>query len=330
MSGNYQSELFRLSQKGIFDKMSRDEITHIQIAHDDWCNSYQGKPCNCSPDVIDPKGRKLNVKEPLVKAKTESKSAPLRIFRDVERFHNYRDIYKCHEAFRSGTLPVRDPEAYDRMAPLLSMHIEQLYWHGVPTFFVHPQLLDAVVNTTPPETLDWRDMPLPFPSAVFVLPRNNGLVLNEKEPTEITWVEYARIDVRDSKEEIRKKFFIQIVNEVGTIGVVTLSDEHDRPQEPSGVWAFGLVINLLCAMAARPEYVESGRRVGTHKKSGSEIWTPNIIGRKYAVKRSMEATAGSHASPRMHWRRGHFRHQPFGYQLAQTKVIWIEPMLING
>lgn len=34
-------------------------------------------------------------------------------------------------------------------------------------------------------------------------------------------------------------------------------------------------------------------------------------------------------SVKMHWRRGHFRTQHFGEANSQTKVIWLQPMLIN-
>ena len=38
---------------------------------------------------------------------------------------------------------------------------------------------------------------------------------------------------------------------------------------------------------------------------------------------------GTHASPRMHWRRGHFRRQPIGTGLIDYKIIWLEPCLIG-
>lgn len=30
-----------------------------------------------------------------------------------------------------------------------------------------------------------------------------------------------------------------------------------------------------------------------------------------------------------HWRRGHWRHQPFGKELAETKIVWIKPTIVN-
>lgn len=36
-----------------------------------------------------------------------------------------------------------------------------------------------------------------------------------------------------------------------------------------------------------------------------------------------------HASPITHWRRGHWRNQPCGEKLQESKIIWIQPTLIN-
>jgi hypothetical protein len=46
-----------------------------------------------------------------------------------------------------------------------------------------------------------------------------------------------------------------------------------------------------------------------------EVWSPNLIGRKYKVLHlGADGEVGTHASPRMHRRRGHFRKQGFGHR----------------
>lgn len=37
-----------------------------------------------------------------------------------------------------------------------------------------------------------------------------------------------------------------------------------------------------------------------------------------------------HSSPITHWRRGHWRNQPCGEKLQDSKIIWIQPTLINA
>jgi hypothetical protein len=94
------------------------------------------------------------------------------------------------------------------------------------------------------------------------------------------------------------------------------------------------VVSLLMAMVARPELVETGGMIRKRsEKKGRvkpELWHPNVVGRSYRIIRKPGTEAqGTHASPRMHWRMGHMRHQRFGLGLSQTKVIWIEPVIVN-
>jgi hypothetical protein len=42
-----------------------------------------------------------------------------------------------------------------------------------------------------------------------------------------------------------------------------------------------------------------------------------------------QSTTGKHESPITHWRRGHWRNQPCGEKLQDSKIIWIQPTLIN-
>ena len=97
-----------------------------------------------------------------------------------------------------------------------------------------------------------------------------------------------------------------------------------------------LAFGLLLAMAARPETVESHSVARPQKvKRGvevlSELWRPNMIGRHYrAVREVGDGQGGTHATPRMHWRRGHYRNQFFGKDRAGRRLIWVEPMLVNA
>jgi hypothetical protein len=96
----------------------------------------------------------------------------------------------------------------------------------------------------------------------------------------------------------------------------------------------GLVFNLLLALDARPELLTRGGRVkGVKTKSGLEIWKPNIVGKTYKFERegvTAVAVGGSgHASPRLHWRRGHYRRQHYGMGRTEIKTIWIEPTLVG-
>lgn len=73
-----------------------------------------------------------------------------------------------------------------------------------------------------------------------------------------------------------------------------------------------------------------GKVAEKKKRSTVGVWQPNWIGRGYEVKSESTVNGGTHASPRSHWRRGHWRRQPIGEGRTERKLVWIEPMLING
>jgi len=94
-----------------------------------------------------------------------------------------------------------------------------------------------------------------------------------------------------------------------------------------------LMLKLLVILNTRPQLVEAGESVRPQKiKHGrvkhSELWSPNLIGRCYRTIREGPG-GGTHASPRVHWRRGHVRSQPHGPRRALRKPVWIEPVLIG-
>ncbi len=96
-----------------------------------------------------------------------------------------------------------------------------------------------------------------------------------------------------------------------------------------------LTLQILLALTARPELVESGECIRKHKvkhgKEKSALWSPNMIGRRYSTKSEYYTEyhqSGEHNRP--HWRRGHFRKQHHGKQNALTKIIWLEPVLVNA
>ncbi len=94
-----------------------------------------------------------------------------------------------------------------------------------------------------------------------------------------------------------------------------------------------LAVKLLLSLEAASEYIEYGSLLRKqrikHNSVKDELWNPNIIGRKYQIRQPGYHPFGTHASPRTHWRRGFWRHQKYGVALSKTKLIWIEPVLVN-
>ena len=80
-------------------------------------------------------------------------------------------------------------------------------------------------------------------------------------------------------------------------------------------------------MNARDELWERGKYTRKTAKSRVAFWTPNIIRKNYTLKGENSATHAG-VSPRMHWRRGHMRQQPYGEGRSLRREQWIEPTLI--
>ena len=86
-------------------------------------------------------------------------------------------------------------------------------------------------------------------------------------------------------------------------------------------------VKLMLALTAEPGYLESGaiqrpqkvNRRGEVEKA--ELWGPNLLGWKYKVaKPPVNDLGGTHASPRLHWRRGHMTYQVKGQRDALVPI----------
>lgn len=94
-----------------------------------------------------------------------------------------------------------------------------------------------------------------------------------------------------------------------------------------------LMLKLLVVLNTRPGLVEPSTRLRDARirkgRARCELWSPNIIGRTYRVLREGTVPIGTHASPRLHWRRGHLRNQAHGPGRTLHKLAWIEPTLVG-
>lgn len=100
--------------------------------------------------------------------------------------------------------------------------------------------------------------------------------------------------------------------------------------------------HLLLAMNAVPEQIEPPHVIfpikeKVQKKTPQRQWTwqPHFLGRQYRWEKESVNHGGHHASPRLHPRRGHWRHQLIGPRVEdkskrQKKVIWIRPTLVGA
>lgn len=282
-----------------------------------------------------------------------------RVYRDIDAFGDPKTAAYAltieAEGVRSGVL--------NRNQAVIS--IPKLIATKMPTLFIDRKFAAVAAMSTPPDDLRWDEMRLPFEAGLLMLPRKWLLHPKFGECQFLGWGRYAgavgrdlgdgmELDVDDDVFNVFTAFqtdagfpvmqTLIMAAKNPTLGDLRYTPEErffvDDDQSPFGLYAtsgdfdfmeqvVSLTFSLLLAITARPMLIENGRRQGRHKKPGLPIWTPNIVGRDYQYR---SGTSGEHqgGTVRMHWRRGHFRSQPFGPGLSDRKIIWIEPTLIGG
>lgn len=272
-----------------------------------------------------------------------------KIYKNVDKFYDYR-----YAAYFNASLLIALRASNPEKSRFIASEVVKLLIaekYQFPLFFVTSELLNSCFNTNPVDEVDWIDMRFPYSSFTFVLEKNSLSIENEQVvcievcramPSEVETIEALKevplsepkLVITASLESggtVYKSFNTPFVSgHYGTDIEDAYTNIMSATMKEFGDKVCAAVFNLLYVMAARPELVESGRKLGRHKKSDSELWTPNIIGRKYAVKRPEGyESSGEHGTKRMHWRRGHFRRQPFGKGLMDMRMIWLEPTLVG-
>jgi hypothetical protein len=258
------------------------------------------------------------------------------------------------EARKYGTGVVDVKEVLNSAAIEKNILASTLLSYGMPLFFVSPELLSAALKTKLPACINWKDLKLPYEAGVFILPKNS---IPTPVGGQTGFVGYARLsnqmyDVQPANIEVNNKreawLSISYDTADGVEGYRLIYEEKYYPKQDnltsdnykssfnayenlSGLSAktsdfknytadmANLVFNLLLLMQERPDLVTKGRHVGTTKKHRQEIWYPNIIGKNYTIKRVYQG--GSHASPRWHWRCGHWREQGVGKKICNCGHI---------
>lgn len=281
-------------------------------------------------------------------------------------------------------------ESYQACINLVAWALE---WevYKCPLFFVKPDFLKAMQETSIPNNFDLSDLKLPYTSMTFVLPQNSTVKLKGRS------VQYIGISRRkgafhSDMGELRTKtpgldkiiittafypttffacgFKFDDLNDIVRMPLEEFTKQSlVNPDDVSSVnetrfmlSLLKLSLNMVLAMESRPQLLETGSNIGhatvAKGRVSSQIWTPNLLGARYKLVRTDEHN-GTHASPRSHWRRGHFRRQNIAKKLCQVckhprsvheddvcmidgcephifvpmieyKTVWIDPVLVNA
>ena len=241
----------------------------------------------------------------------------------------------------------------------------QVIRYRVPIYFVEEEFIRAVAATDLPHDFTLEDLHWPMPAMVVGIPAR---FMQEYLGRDVCYVYAANCGAGDysvpelpgcpritvPKSKVAWQFYCWQDGNLESF--VSSYLRQDRVDETISNYAYtdyteikdeagiatdkevtdrlsALMLKLLVILNTRPQLVEAGRCVRPQKiKHGRvkhcELWSPNVIGRCYRTLRD-ERGGGTHASPRVHWRRGHVRSQPHGPHWSLRKPVWIESVLIG-
>lgn len=139
---------------------------------------------------------------------------------------------------------------------------------------------------------------------------------------------------------------------VSSVKHLTAQEQAEYAAEglPAFKRALALVINALCYMTAEPTDAEIEapedapadllELLKAKKPSIRDRAKVSLLERGFSLLRvignavpkpsAAEASPGTGGSVRPHWRKGHWRRQPFGPGRAEIRLLWIYPMLVRG
>jgi hypothetical protein len=223
----------------------------------------------------------------------------------------------------------------------ISARLAQLY---MPYFWVYKDLAEAAIQTELPGHLSPSDILLPLEAFSLILPQD---VLVDPNGLDFNCVRICKMAL--SRENFRPALFIQFLCDQfegsftydAVIGYdETFIDSRKTRKIKADTdsleisfldKALELVATILVLMAEKPEIISGGSEVlkqkPEEKVNGKIPHAPNWIGLGYRIK--SEYQGGTHSSPSLHWRRGHWRQQAHGSGRSLRKNIWIEPSVIG-
>lgn len=241
----------------------------------------------------------------------------------------------------------------------------QVIRYRVPIYFIDEQFVRAVAATDLPHDFTLQDLHWPMPAMVVGFPAR---FLQEYLGRDVCYVYAANCDAGDyslaalpgcptitvPRDKVAWQFYSW--HDGNLESFVSSYFRQDRVDETISNYSYtdytgvkdeagiatdkeitdrlsALMLKLLVILNTRPQLVEPGRCVRPQKmKHGRvkhcELWSANLIGKSYRTLRD-DRGEGTHASPRVHWRRGHVRSQPHGPRRSLRKPVWIEPVLVG-
>lgn len=206
-----------------------------------------------------------------------------------------------------------------------------------PAYWVGKDLLSALLQsdlTIEVDSLHWA-----MKTGIFMLPLNVVFSPEKRSVRAIFWHYEPEDDYLYWTASDGDSFFCRKFKVSDKLRKLTYADAQDL--EPQAVVDFNnylqsIFLRLILVMECRPELVDTESQVirvnlGFAKNKAKDFYEPLWIGKNYRLQREDTSDkGGNHASPRVHWRRGYLRNQPYGEGRQQRKLVWIEPVVVMG
>lgn len=216
----------------------------------------------------------------------------------------------------------------------------------------------TAIPEAPEETRNWPVRPEPIFSFHFSA-KDQELDLGTAIDTAVARVMKELQDEADKTYE-RQVTANQAMEEAGVEGVVRVTTESRVADEQSkllsrkdvGRQALSIVVNALCYLTAYPEDAEYTWPEGTPQKLRLQAEDNSAPSKQRKARQHLKAdgftkirmcgiqfrqateqgglSAVNDESVRVHWRRGHFRRQPYGEGRQLRRLVWIMPVLVNA
>jgi hypothetical protein len=226
---------------------------------------------------------------------------------------------------------------------------------GIRPYWITKPLTTAFLKTTPPKELKLKTKEL---GGIIFFPTNTFLLTDEEA---IEWIfyyihedfilVYASPNKNNDMAFITRRNFSFILNSNSVNEPIAISSFHDNTDNDDDddlkAWneqsnkekLYNLFfqtflyienyeprLDLNYFSTSSPTERKTNK---THKQDASAL----IVGTNYHLKKSnsFSDSLGTGTSKATHWRSGHWRNQPYGSrENLRHKIIWLEPVLING
>lgn len=234
---------------------------------------------------------------------------------------------------------------------------------GSPVYLVEGDCLNALMRTSVPDDIKLSDLQWPHDGFMLTFPKGS-LFGDDSSDNEVTHAIVSRAnglfyihanllststysfgaDIAgfSLQETFAKSIDIHRTDPSGktiTVGV-GVDDFGPEDADTDSLRRITMVcLSALMLMNAVPEEILYGgneKRVKRGKSDQRPWIDPHLLGRTFSSPRKLRITrAPSHIDSTSdkiseHWRRGHWRNQPFGPKdLQKTKLTWIRPTHIN-